>query len=202
MFCKNGVWKMRAEEILIKALKRADNERGLRLMNPNNHLSSGHIKMADHNLVVMTDLDSLGHEDWVVIAAYYAMYQAALALLTKSGMESKEHAATVAVLEYFFGEQLGRELIGKFNEMREKKGVIEAVIIQEKYIGYMWKTKRARETIQYGISMDYREADVIMKNAREFVSKIKLAPGELDEKMIGIITKRKGKLNEIAMGSF
>lgn len=125
---------MKAEEILVKALKRADNERGLKLISPNNYLSGGHIKMADHNLVVMTDLKNLGHEDWVVIAAYYAMYQSASALLAKSGMESKEHAATAAVLEYFFGEHLGRELIGKFNEIREKKEMIESVTIQEKYI--------------------------------------------------------------------
>lgn len=190
---------MKAEEILVKALKRADNERGLMLISPNNYLSGGHVKMADHNLVVMTDLKNLGHEDWVVIAAYYAMYQSALALLTRSGMESKEHAATVAVLEYFFGEQLGRELIGKFNEIREKKDTIEAVTIQEKYINYMWKMKRARETVQYGISMDYKETDAIMKNAREFAGKIKLVLGELDERMIEIISKKKNKLKEIAM---
>lgn len=193
---------MKAEEILVKALKRADNERGLRLISPNNYLSGGHIKMADHNLVVMTDLKNLGHDDWVVIAAYYAMYQSALALLTKSGMESKEHAATAAVLEYFFGEQLSRELIGKFNEIREKKEMIESVTIQEKYIDYMWKMKRARETVQYGISMDYKETDAIMKNVREFVSKIKLVLSELDERMIGIIAKKKNKLKEIAMNPY
>ncbi len=190
---------MKAEEILVKALKRADNERGLRLISPNNYLSGGHIKMADHNLVVMTDLKNLGHEDWVVIAAYYAMYQSALALLTKSGMESKEHAATAAVLEYFFGEQLGRELIGKFNDAREKKEMIESVTIQEKYIDYMWKMKRARETVQYGISMSYKETDAIMRNTREFVSKIKLVLSELDERMTETISKKKNRLKEIAM---
>lgn len=189
---------MKAEEILVKALKRADNERGLRLITPSSNLSIGHIKMADHNLVVMTDLDSLGHEDWVVIAAYYAMYQSALALLTKSGMESKEHAATAAALEYFFGEQLGGELIAKFNEIREKRGLIESVTIQEKYIDYMWKMKRARETVQYGISMSYRETDAVMKITREFVTKIKLVLSGLDERMIEIITKKKNSLKEIA----
>jgi len=158
--------------------------------------------VADHNLVVMTDLKNLGHEDWVVIAAYYAMYQSALALLTKSGMESKEHAATAAVLEYFFGEKLGRELIGKFNEIREKKEMVESVTIQEKYIDYMWKMKRARETVQYGISMNYKETDAVMKNTREFVSKIKLVLSELDERMIAIITEKKNKLKEIAAKSY
>ena len=65
---------MRAKEAIIKAMKRAKNERGLRVSKPNDNLSEGHMNKADHNLVVMTDLGRLGHEDWVVISAYYAMY--------------------------------------------------------------------------------------------------------------------------------
>ncbi len=75
-------------------MKRAKEERGLRAIKPNDYLSNGHIKKADHNLIVMTDLSKLGHEDWVVISAYYAMYQSAMALLTKIGLESKDHATT------------------------------------------------------------------------------------------------------------
>lgn len=59
----------------------------------------------------MTDLNNLKHEDWVVIVAYYAMYQSALSLLIKIGLESKKHVTTVAVLEYFFGEKISKELI-------------------------------------------------------------------------------------------
>ncbi|MBI4181788.1 MAG: HEPN domain-containing protein, partial [Candidatus Aenigmarchaeota archaeon] len=113
-------------------------------------MSEGHIRKADHNLIVMTDLCKLGHEDWVVISAYYAMYQSAMSLLTKIGLESKDHATTAAVLEYFFGEQISRDLIGKFNELKERKDKIEAITISEKYIGYLWRIKRARETVQYG----------------------------------------------------
>ena len=102
-------------------MKRADVERGLRVSKPNSYLSDGHIKKADHNLIVMTDLGKLGHEDWVVISAYYAMYQAATSLLTKIGLESKDHASTVACLEYFFSEQINKELLGKFNELKERK---------------------------------------------------------------------------------
>lgn len=189
---------MRVEDILIKALKRAKDERGLRITNPNNYLSDGHVKKADHNLVVMTDLDKLGHEDWVVIAAYYAMYQSALALLTKIGLESKEHATTVAVLEYFFGKQISRDLIEKFNELKERKDKIDALIIQEKYIDFMWKVKRAREAVQYGISISYKETDVVMRNARDFASKIKLVLGELDEKLVETIGKKIKELEKIA----
>ena len=119
-------------------------------------------------------------------------------LLTKIGLESKDHASTAAVLEYFFGEQISRDLIGKFNELKERKDKIEAITISGKYINYLWKIKRERETVQYGISINYKETDVVMRNAREFVSKIKLVLSELDEKMIEIIGKKIQELYNIA----
>lgn len=181
---------MKAKDIIIKSIKRSKEERGLRVSKPNNNLSEGHIRKADHNLIVMTDLNKLEHEDWIVVSAYYAMYQSATALLTKIGLESKDHATTAAVIEYFFGEQISKELIGKFNELKESKDRIEAITISEKYIDYLWKIKRARETVQYGISMNYKETGVVMRNAREFVSKIKIVLNELDENLIEIIGKK------------
>ncbi len=191
---------MKAKDMIIKSMRRAKEERGLRVSRPNNYLSEGHIRKADHNLIVMTDLNKLGHEDWVVISAYYAMYQSAMSLLTKIGMESKDHATTATVLEYFFGKHIDRYLIGKFNELKERKDKIEAITISEKYIDYLWKIKRARETVQYGISINYKETDIVMRNAREFVSKIKLVLSELDEKMIEIIGKRIRELQRSTEG--
>ncbi len=186
---------MKAKDIIIKARKRAREERGLRVSKPNNHLSDGHLKKADHNLIVMTDLNRLGHEDWVVISAYYAMYQSALALLAKIGLESKDHATTAAVLEYFFGKRISKDWIAKFNDLKESKDKIEAITIGEKYIDYLWRIKRDRETVQYGISISYKETDIIMRNAREFVSKIKLVVNELDEKLIEAIGKEMQRLD-------
>jgi len=40
--------------------------------------------------------------EWVVITGYYAMYSAALALIAKIGFRSKNHAATILILEEFF----------------------------------------------------------------------------------------------------
>lgn len=190
---------MKSKDIIVKSMKRAREERGLRVTKPNSYLSDGHIKKSDHNLIVMTDLSGLGHEDWVVISAYYAMYQSATALLARIGLESKDHATTAAVLEYFFGEQISKELIGKFNELKESKDKIEALTIHEKYIEYLWKIKRARETVQYGISVNFKETDVAMRNARDFVSKIKLVLRELDDKLVENVAKKIKELQDIAM---
>ena len=43
--------------------------------------------------------------DWVIIVAYYTMYSAALAALSKLGFKSKSHAAALAVLEYYYVHQ-------------------------------------------------------------------------------------------------
>lgn len=190
---------MKAKDILINALKRAKEERGLRVIKPNEILSNAHLRKADHNLIVMTDLSRLKHEDWIVIAAYYAMYQSALALSVKVGLESKEHVTTVAILEHFFGKQMSNDLIQRFNELKERKDKLEAITIENKFINYLWKIKQARETVQYGVSISYRETDAIIRNAREFVSKIKLVINELDEKIIGMIDEKINKLKASAV---
>jgi uncharacterized protein (UPF0332 family) len=181
---------MKAEDILISAIRRSKDDRGLRVTSPNENLKTGHLAKADHNLIVMTDLDKLGHEDWTVIAAYYAMYQAASAILARIGLESKEHAATVAVLEHFFGRHLSKAMIGSFNGLKEKKDALEAIIIEDKYIDYIWKAKQARETVQYSISLHHKETDRVVDNAREFVKKMKLVIDEIDEKVIVSVQKK------------
>lgn len=180
---------MKAKDIILKAFARAKKERGLKAIAPSDYLSDGHIKKADHNLVVMTDLNELGHEDWVVIVAYYAMYHSALAVLSKIGLESKDHATTAAISEYFFGKQIDKSLLEKFNELKKKKDKLELIRLEEKYIDYLWKIKRSRETVQYGITTSYKETEDVMSNAREFASKIKLLIEEIDEELVSVIDK-------------
>lgn len=189
---------MNAREIILSAFARARNERGLKVSEPSGYLSEGHIKKADHDLIVMTDLDKLGHEDWVVTAAYYAMYHAAMAVLSKIGLESKEHAATAAILEYFFGMQIDNSLIESFNEIKERKDMLRLPKIGEKYMNHFWDVKRSRETMQYGIALSFRETEKVMAKAREFVTAIKLLMEEIDDKAIAMITEEARKLQSEA----
>ena len=50
-------------------------------------------------LKIPHDYDS---DEWVVICGYYAMYSSALALLSHIGFKSKNHSATIQVLEEYF----------------------------------------------------------------------------------------------------
>jgi len=184
---------MNAREIILSAFARARNERGLKIAEPSGYLSKGHIKKADHDLVVMTDMDKLMHEDWVVTAAYYAMYHAAMAVLSKIGLESKEHAATAAVLEYFFGAKIGKPLIESFNDIKERKDKLHLPKIEEKYMNNFWDVKRSRETMQYGIALTFSETEKVMAKARDFVMAIKLLVEDIDGKAIDVIREETRK---------
>lgn len=178
---------MKPKDIIIKAFQREINlERGLKVIDPSGDLVKGHINKAEHNLIVMTDLDKLGHSDWVVVSAYYSMYHSATSILSKIGLDSKDHATTAAVLEYFFGRRIEKSLLERFNELKEKKEETEIIRIEEKYIDYLWKTKKAREKTQYGINITYTESNPIMNNAREFTTKVKLLLEEIDDDFVDI----------------
>lgn len=189
---------MDPKDIILGAMGKSYGKRGLKVSKPSDSLCVGHMQKANHNLIVMTDLSKLGHEDWVVIAAYYAMYQSALSLLAKIGLESKEHATSVSVLEYFFGEHMGKAMISEFNDMWERKDKLHAVTIGDRYLDSMWKIKRDREAVQYGIELAYNETEIVMKKSREFVAKIRLVENELDEKLIASIIKQIMALKKIS----
>jgi uncharacterized protein (UPF0332 family) len=180
---------VKARDVIVRALRRSERERGLQLGRPSDDVARGHMEKSDHDLIAMTDLARLGHEDWVVIAAYYAMYQSALSLLARIGLASKDHSTTAAVLEHFFGGQVNRQLIQKFNRLEERKEKLEALTIQERYIDYLWEVRRARETVQYGVAVGYRENEAVMNHAREFVTKLKLVASELDDALVEEISK-------------
>jgi uncharacterized protein (UPF0332 family) len=134
---------MKPKDIILKAMQREiELERGLKIIPPDDELAKGHVEKADHNLIVMTDLNNLAHSDWVVVVAYYSMYHSATSILAKMGLDSKDHATTVAILEYFFGEKIEKSLLEKFNALKKKKEDTEIIKIEDKYIDYLWKTKK------------------------------------------------------------
>ena len=76
------------------------------------------------------------------------------------------------------------------------RGLLRRFGIDDRYIDYLWKAKGARETAQYGIFINFKETGIIMRNARDFVSKIKIMLEELDEKIIMAIHNKAKELKE------
>mgnify|MGYP001572747096 CR=1 FL=1 len=106
--------------------------------------------------------------DWVIIISYYAMYISALAALVKLGFKSKSHAATIAVLEYYYAHQ-PKDLGVKYLQQLTK-----AYIISEELINKLTQTKMRRENAQYDAThaISRENAVVALNDAEEFVSKI------------------------------
>ena len=65
----------------------------------NKELVSSHLKKARHNLEFYK-LNKEQHEfnDWLIVALYYSLYHAALALITNKRYASKNHYATILIL--------------------------------------------------------------------------------------------------------
>ncbi len=104
--------------------------------------------------------------DWVIIAGYYAMYHAALALLSTKSLKSKNHAATVLALEYYFvhKQELGKEDLKRLKQAQLRKEDTTK----------LRAARNRRETAQYDAeeALRKREAEHVLRDATDFVNKI------------------------------
>ena len=179
---------MKSLTVIKNALKRKKSkQRGLQITQANNDLSENHINKANHNLQVMDDLEKLGHSDWVVVVAYYAMYHSATSILAQIGLESKDHATTVAILEYFFSKQLDKRLLEKFNELKNKKDTLEQLYLKDEFLDYLWKAKTLRETAQYGTKTLIPEHKETLNHSKEFVQEIRILKNKITQEHTKII---------------
>jgi len=106
--------------------------------------------------------------DWVIIAAYYAMYSSALAALSRLSFKSKSHAATLAALEYYYVNQK------KSLKTKHLEKLSKAHNLSEDLINKLIQTKTRRETAQYDAtpSISSENAKSSLKDADEFITKI------------------------------
>jgi len=106
--------------------------------------------------------------DWVIIVAYYAMYTSALAALSKLGFKSKNHAATLTVLEYYYVHQQ------KGLETKHLEKLSKAYRLSEDFINKLIRTKTRRETAQYDAtqSISRENAKASLEDADEFITRI------------------------------
>lgn len=106
--------------------------------------------------------------EWVIIVVYYAMYTSALAALSKLGFKSKSHAATLAILEYYYIYQK------KDLEIKHLHKLSKAHQLSKDLINKLIQTKTKRETAQYDAtpSISRENAKSALEDADEFISKI------------------------------
>ncbi len=105
--------------------------------------------------------------DWVIVAAYYAMYHAALGALAALGFKSEDHEATRVGLLYYY--VLEGSLESKYVTALEKARKLE-----EEYVQKLYAAKRTRQVAQYNVEEEFTKAEAknLIEDARKFVNRI------------------------------
>ncbi len=137
-----------------------------------------HLEKADHNLdfsSLVSDLHKTvikeSHPgktfyDWVTVSYYYAVYHAALALVSKAGFRSKSHMATLCgVIRFYYHK----------DRMLERKYLETLSHMEKANIEQFVESQSLRERASYGVSVSFEErlASMARKDAIEFVNKAK-----------------------------
>ena len=144
-------------------------------------LSGEYMKKAKNNLLTMRILSEIQNnrkardllkipsdyssDEWVVVAGYYAMYASALALIAKIGYKSKNHTATIILLEEFF---IKKKLMSK-----EDIELLRKAIIQKAEIEKLSEARHKREIAQYSVTKRTTKeiAEGIKQDAYNFINK-------------------------------
>jgi len=141
-------------------------------------LSKSHLKKVDYNLDFINSLlEQKKFYDWVIVGCYYAIYHAALALLSIKGYSSKNHMATLCALIHLYYQDKSVES-GEQNEDCLNKEDIELVAessIEKEEVTYFVEAKSKRETASYGVSDEFskNQASDLKVKTILFVNKVK-----------------------------
>ena len=105
-------------------------------------------------------------DEWVIVAAYYSMYLAALSVLAQLGYRCKSHAAAIVALEEF--------LVKKALLDKKYLYLLEKVSINKDEIETLKDAKDKREIAQYSVTkkLSLVLAEEIKIDARHFVDKM------------------------------
>ena len=146
------------------------------------NLSQKYLQKARNNLITMSLLSDINNnkkvrellkipseyntDEWVVITGYYAMYASALALIAKIGFKSKNHTATISLLEEFF---IKRKLMSK-----EDISLLKNAIFQKIEIEKLSEARHKREIAQYSVTKQTTKeiAESIKQDAYNFIIKV------------------------------
>lgn len=190
---------MAKEQTIRDCLIWAKEGRGITLVNQNPVLSSSHFKKAMKNIEVMNYLRKGDYLDWTIIAAYYSMYQACLAILARIGIQSKNHACTIAVIEKYFAKsgKIDIKFVEQCKSLSALVEKIEKVKIEQKLIEALKDARDNREDFQYDVISEISAfmVEETMKNCIEFSEQSKILLSNLENEFIEAVRKSIKSLN-------
>lgn len=146
----------------LKQGEKGEKHKGLKKIEPNLEEAEKQIKKALSDLDTMEYLYKGNKTDWVASAAFYAMYHSLLAILYKSGYESRNQECTINAIEYFVQLEILKIDKDYIKMIRSLQGTED-------------DAKKVREDMQYGskTQMEKDKCGIIMNNAKKFVEKIR-----------------------------
>ncbi len=144
-------------------------------------LARKHMEKARYNLITMSFLsgaskpeavellnlpDDYNPSEWIVITGYYAMYMAALSVISKVGYRSKNHSATIVALDTFFVKKrlLEERYLRMLDDTRLEKEKVEQLEL----------ARERREIAPYSVTKDttINLAEKTRKDAYEFIDRM------------------------------
>lgn len=96
-------------------------KRGIKLVAPNENLSTAYLKKAETSLKSMNLNYQEKINDWAVDAAYYARYQALYALLQKCGITCEIHDCSIMLLRFLFADIFDETLFTELETAKEQR---------------------------------------------------------------------------------
>ena len=144
-------------------------------------LANEYLTKAKSNLITLKILDELQNDkpfrkklnipedystyEWVVITGYYAMYTSAISLLAKIGYRSKNHTATLCVLEELF---VKKKVLDSDSLL-----LLKSALFHKEEIEKLSDARHKREIAQYSITKQTTKdiAEKIKKDSYDFVNK-------------------------------
>ena len=149
--------------------------------NTSKYLASEYLNKAKNNLLTLKILSEIQTNkkfrdkldipenyttyEWIVIIGYYAMYSSALALIAKIGYRSKNHSATIALLEEFF---MGSKLLSQ-----KDLSLLKNASLKKEEVQSLIEARHKREIAQYSVTKQTTKeiAEDIKRDAYSFVNK-------------------------------
>lgn len=151
-----------------KSLRKIEDESKLHLRKTDHNLNFANWIMEKHKDEIPKVFGKETFYDWVVDVYYYAIYHAALALVSREGYKSKSHAATLCFLiyhHYHLQKALDEEDVELIASSLNKEDI--------KTVGM---SKELRERACYDVHelFEKKLAEHTRKQAVNFINKIKL----------------------------
>jgi len=153
---------------LEKQIQLFTNHKQIKIIESNPELVESHLQKAKHNLSFFRlNKENEEYKDWQIVALYYALYQASLALITNKNYSSKNHDATILLLikEYSISEEEA-ELINELSIGKDEAKLYTNLKKDRHDASYSTDTKFSKQIIE-----DYQKQVIKFINKTEFIIK-------------------------------